>query len=110
VEAFSRAIIKRKLCPMVTSDVLGTPDLKFMGIFSENRLEWFMTELASCSDSICIIPIAIENQFLNENRIADLINTTELSTMCVSRSTVGVILDLKSKEKLPKLKNLILYD
>ena len=30
--------------------------------------------------------------------------------MCVSRSTVGVILDLKSKEKLSKLKNLILYD
>ena len=110
MEAFSRAIIKRKLCPVVPSNVPGTPDLKFMGIFSENRLEWFMTELGCCSDSICIIPVAIQNQFLNENRISDLINSTELSTMCVSRSTVGVILDLKSKEKLPKLKNLILYD
>ena len=97
MEAFSRAIIKRKLCPLIKSDITGTPDLKFMGIFSENRLEWFMTELAACSDSICIIPLAIENQFLNENRIADLINSTELVTMCVSRTTVGVILDLKSK-------------
>jgi hypothetical protein len=38
VEAFSRSVIKRNLCPVVKSDVEGTPDLKFMGIFSENRI------------------------------------------------------------------------
>ena len=81
-----------------------------MGIFSENRPEWFMTELSCCSDSICIVPVAIETQFMNEARIVNLINQTEMKTICVSSSTIGVILDLKSKEKLPFLKNLILYD
>ena len=59
VEALSRVIVKRGFCPVVKSDVEGTPDLKFMGIFSENRPEWVMTELASCSDSICVVPVAV---------------------------------------------------
>jgi len=33
-----------------------------------------------------------------------------MTTICVSKSTIGVILDLKSQNKIPKLKNLILYD
>jgi long-subunit acyl-CoA synthetase (AMP-forming) len=59
---------------MQNSSVEGTPDLKFMGIFSENRLEWIMTEIACCSDSICIVPLAVENQFMNEDRISNVIN------------------------------------
>jgi long-subunit acyl-CoA synthetase (AMP-forming) len=42
---------------MIKSQVEGTPDLKMIGIFAENRPEWFITELASCSDSITVIPI-----------------------------------------------------
>lgn len=37
VEALANAIIKKKLCKLTKSDVEGTPDLKMMGIFSENR-------------------------------------------------------------------------
>jgi long-chain acyl-CoA synthetase len=87
-----------------------TPDLKFMGIFSENRMEWIMTELSCCGDSICLVPLAIENQFMNEDRISGVINKTQLLTLCVSKGTIGVILDLKSKDLLPHLKNLIIYD
>ena len=60
VEAFARILVKRKLCPIIKSDTEGTPDLKFLGIFSENRKYWIMTELAACSDSICVVPIAVE--------------------------------------------------
>jgi len=60
VEALANSVIKRKLCPTVKSDVEGTPDLKFMGIYSENRMQWFMTELACLSDATCIVPIAVE--------------------------------------------------
>lgn len=41
------------------SQVEGTPNMKLMGIFSENREEWIMTELACCSNSIVIVPIQI---------------------------------------------------
>lgn len=84
--------------------------MKFVGIFSENRMQWFMTELACCSDSICIVPIAVENQYMNEDRISSIINQTEMTTVCVSKLTIGVVLDLKSQNRIPKLKNLILYD
>ncbi len=69
VEAFSRSIVSRKLCPITPSNEEGTPDLKFIGIFSENRREWYMTELSACSDSIVTVPIAVEQQFLDETRI-----------------------------------------
>ena len=73
MEALSKSIIKRKFCPLVQANCEGTPDLKFMGIFSENRIEWYMTELAACSHSITLVPVAVEQQFLDENRIVDLI-------------------------------------
>jgi long-subunit acyl-CoA synthetase (AMP-forming) len=94
----------------VKSDVEGTPDLKFMGIFSENRSEWVVTQLASCSDSVCVVPVAVENQFVNEERITSIINKTELTTLCVSKYTIGIIMDLKSKSLIPSLKNIIMFD
>jgi len=81
-----------------------------MGIFSENRLQWFMTELACCADSICVVPVAVEQQFVNDERISNLLNETEMTTLCVSKRTIGVILDLKSKDMLKSIKNLIIYD
>lgn len=110
VEALSRALIKKKLCPVTTSEVEGTPDLKFMGIFAENKLEWFMTELACCSHSVTVVPIAVENQFMYESRIVQILNSTELASICVSKKTIGVILDLKAQNKIAHLKNLILFD
>ncbi len=103
-------MVKRKLCEIIRSNVQGTPDLKFLAIFSENRLEWFITELAACSDSITIVPVSVIAQFVEDNRISSLLEKTEATTICVSRATIGVILDLKSRGKLTKLKNLILYD
>ena len=110
VDCLSKSIIVRKFCPIVKSNVRGTPDLKFMGIFSENRPEWYITELAACSDSVVVVPIAVETQFLESNRIGQVIDRTEMSTLCVSIKTIGIILDLKKSGSLPSLHNLILYD
>ena len=78
VDSLSKSIVERNLCPVVRSNVKGTPDLKFIGIFSENRREWSMTELAACSHSIVTVPIAVEAQFLESNRICQLIDCTEM--------------------------------
>ena len=47
---------------------------------------------------------------MNEDRISSIINQTEMTTVCVSKLTIGAVLDLKSQNRIPKLKNLILYD
>jgi len=44
------------------------------------------------------------------DRIADILNKTELTTVCVSKKTAGLILDLKSKDRIKKVKNIILFD
>jgi long-chain acyl-CoA synthetase len=110
VESLSRVLIKRNLCPLIKSDVDGTPDLKFIAIFSENRPEWFITELAASADSVCIVPVAVQSQFLNEDRVGRILNLTETATICVSRQTISIILDMKAKDKLRKLNNLIIFD
>ena len=110
VEAFAKILVKRKLCPIIKSDTEGTPDLKFIGIFSENRKQWFMSELAACSDSIVVVPVAVETQFINEDRICKVLDKTQLQTLCLSASTIQIVLDLKSNNKLPFVKNIILYD
>lgn len=84
--------------------------MKFMGIFSENRPEWIVTELASLSDSVCIVPVAVQNLFVNEERITTILNKTELTTLCVSKFTIQIVMDLKSKGLIPHLKNLIMFD
>ena len=37
VDNLSKSLVSRNLCPVIKSNVEGTPDLKFLGIFSENR-------------------------------------------------------------------------
>lgn len=84
--------------------------MKFIGIFSENRKEWFMTELAACGDSICVVPLAVQQQFMTEERISKIINDTNLSTLCVTKKTAGIILELKSRGKINTLDHLIFFD
>jgi long-subunit acyl-CoA synthetase (AMP-forming) len=92
VEALSYSFIKHKLCPRITSNCEGTPDLKFLAIFAENRPEWYISELAAVSDSVCIVPVAVEQQFLSHKRIAKLLNDTQATTIAVSAKTISSIL------------------
>lgn len=110
VDCLTKSLIQRKLCPVIKSNVDGTPDLKFLGIFSENRKEWYITQIAACSHSIVTVPINAEQQCFQEEWVCKIINSTGMTTLCVSKKTIRQILDLKTKRKLESLKNLILFD
>jgi len=84
--------------------------MKYIGIFSENRKEWYMAQLAAMSDSITIVPIAVELQFLETERVVDIIKKTGLTTLCVSQKTIQIILDLKIKNLIPNVENIITFD
>ena len=110
MEALSRTLIQRKFCPVVQSNVKGTPNLKFMGIFSENCPEFYITQLACISDSVTIVPISADAQFLDSERVTNIIEATGLTTVCVSSKTGGFLLDLKTNGKISTLKNIIVFD
>jgi long-subunit acyl-CoA synthetase (AMP-forming) len=81
-----------------------------MGIFSENCPEFYITELACISDSVTIVPISADAQFLEAERVTSIIEATGLSTICVSSKTGGFLLDLKTNGKISTLKNIIVFD
>jgi long-chain acyl-CoA synthetase len=97
VERLNRVFLHRNLCPLNISNVEGTPNLKFIAIFSENRPEWYITLLAAQADSICLVPIANDNQYLSSDRISSLLIETEVETICVSKKTIMHLLNLKQK-------------
>ena len=68
-----------------------------MGIFSENRYEWFTTQIACRSVSIVVVPISLQSYFQAEDFIIKVFESTELQTVCVSRMTLGVVLELRSR-------------
>ena len=47
---------------------------------------------------------------MNEEFITHVINFTEIHTICVSKITINFVFDLKVKNKIGFVKNLILFD
>ena len=66
VEQLSRALQRNNLGKC-------DADEKLIAIFSETRLEWLVTELAACSDSIVLVPISVQRELLHEERICFII-------------------------------------
>lgn len=84
--------------------------MKMIGIFSENRPEWYIMELAGCADSISVVPIPFINQFIDEDFITHIINITGLTSVCVSKISIKFFIELKLKKAIDSVKNLIIFD
>lgn len=79
-----------------------------MGFFSENRPEYAIGEIACISDSIvsALIPIRAMEHVTLEKTLAQL----ELSTLCVSKYTLDVVLQAKMSGDFKHIKNVICFD
>jgi len=78
----------------------------FMGIFSKNREEWAMMDLACMRSCITIVPFY---DSLGKEALSLVINQTELTTMCIEKISLDLLLKLK-ETSCDKLQNLILFD
>ena len=78
-----------------------------MGVFSKNREEWAVVDLACMGSSVTIVPFfdSLGPQALNY-----VINQTEVSTMCIEQSAIKTFIDLKNKDDCRSLKNLVCFD
>lgn len=79
-----------------------------MSVFSENRPEVVIIEIACLSQSITISPIPTRAaEYASVSRILDL---TEARTLCVSKLTLPLILDMHRDNYIDHLRAIICFD
>lgn len=66
-----------------------------MGIFSKNREEWAMVDLACMISALTIVPFY---DSLGMDALALVINLTELTTMCIERINLELLFKLKETQ------------
>ena len=77
-----------------------------MGIFSKNREEWAIIDFACIRSDITIVPFY---DSLGKEALSLVLNSTEVTTMCIEKNTFEVLIKLKETE-CKYLQNLVLLD
>eukprot|EP00826_Nyctotherus_ovalis_P050120 TRINITY_DN610_c0_g5_i4.p1 TRINITY_DN610_c0_g5~~TRINITY_DN610_c0_g5_i4.p1 ORF type:complete len:575 (+),score=149.75 TRINITY_DN610_c0_g5_i4:484-2208(+) len=81
--------------------------LRTIGIFSKNRLEWVLTDMACWMTSTTSVPFF---EALGEDGICHVADEAQFTTIFLSIDGIWKIADLKKKGKLPTLKNIVCFD
>ena len=100
---FSKGLSELGLCPYVDLK----EKTKFFGIFSNNRIEWVIADIACWMDSVTIIPFIFG---MDSVGISHIFAQSQLSTLLISSANYKKILDCYKEKRIPSLKNLISLD
>ena len=102
---FATGVSLLGLCPEVETRASGK--FKFMGIYSRNREEWMVTDIASHMNSISLVTFY---DSLGDSTIEFILSETNLTTIAMETTNLFKINALKEKGKSYSLKNLVLLD
>uniref|UniRef100_A0A3B4A7D6 long-chain-fatty-acid--CoA ligase n=1 Tax=Periophthalmus magnuspinnatus TaxID=409849 RepID=A0A3B4A7D6_9GOBI len=81
---------------------------QFIGVFAQNRPEWFISEMACYTYSMVVVPLY---DTLGADAIRFIINTAEISTVICDRAEKAqVLLENVERRETPCLKRVILMD
>ncbi|XP_006116139.3 long-chain-fatty-acid--CoA ligase 6 isoform X1 [Pelodiscus sinensis] len=81
---------------------------QFIGVFAQNRPEWFISELACYTYSMVVVPLY---DTLGHGAIRYIINKADISiVICDKTEKARVLLDHVEKRETPGLKSIILMD
>ena len=78
-----------------------------MGIYSRNREELSVVDLACLISAITIVPFY---DTLGKDALSFVINQTLLQTMCIEKKNLDNLLSLSSDAKIPSLKNVVIFE
>ena len=79
-----------------------------MAVFAENRPEYLLTQIACMSDSITVVPIPIRSA--DSVSVAHILDQTKAGSLCVSKHTFPMIIDMLEGDQLRNLKTIICFD
>ena len=105
VNNFAKGIYGYNLCP--ESETREHGKLKFLGIYSKNREEWLISDIASHMNSIIITPIY---DTLGDDVISYILHETQMTTVAMESATLAKLNKLKEQNNQSKLQNIILFD
>ena len=102
---FATGVSLLGLCPEVNSKM--NEKHKFMGIYSRNREEWMITDIASHMNSISLVTFY---DSLGDSTIEFILSETNLTTIVMETPNLFKINNLKEKKKHSNLQNIVLLD
>lgn len=100
----SSAIQELQLAPPVEAE---GQTFKFVGIFSKNREEWAITELACMMASVTVVPLY---DTLTDEGIDAILGDTTAQTIFVSEELLKRLIHLKASGSHPYLRNIIKFE
>ena len=100
----AKSIIHSGLCPQKNID---GRKLRILGLFSRNREEWALTDIACVLSNIVSVPLY---ETLGENSIEYVINQTEMDVIALGADKVEKICSFKKAGTLPTLTKVIWFD
>jgi len=101
---FAGGIQEYNLCPDVDTD---DGKFKFIGIYSKNREEWIVTDLAAHLNSVTVVTFY---DTLGESTIQYILEQTKLTTIVMESKSLKKINQLKKDGQAGSLENIVLLD
>ena len=105
VREFSIGLMSLGLCPEVESPKDGL--FKFLGIYSKNREEWIVADLAAHLNSVTVVTFY---DTLGDDTIGYVLDQTKLTTIVMESKNLHKLNVLKKNNKSANLQNVILID
>ncbi|CDW80980.1 long-chain-fatty-acid--ligase 5 [Stylonychia lemnae] len=104
MDDLAQGILNLNLSPVIQHN---NENWRFMGIFSRNREEWALVNLACMKISITVVPFF---DSLGQDSLAFVINQTELTTMCIEEKNFEILLKLKCEGRIQSLQSIVMFD
>ncbi|ETB61926.1 hypothetical protein YYC_01703 [Plasmodium yoelii 17X] len=106
IEIFASALYQfENIEPNIFTDNGKYDNLKIMGIWSKNRPEWYMTDIACAAINFVTVPIY---DTIGINSVKLIIQKTQMKACCVEAEKLESLINLKPE--LPDLNILIIYN
>lgn len=80
---------------------------RFMGVYSKNREEWLVSDLASMCQSGTTIAFY---DTLGPSAVEYIVNQTKLTTISCQESVIRTLIMLKTQNRIKSLENIISFD
>ena len=102
---FSTGLVLNDLVPEVTTK--SGQKFKFLGIYSRNREEWMVADIASHMNSVSIVTFY---DTLGDSTIEFILGETNLTSIVMETTNLHKLTKLKEENKQHSLQNIIILD